>query len=173
MTAFLLSLALAAAAQSPSASPTSAPCVPEGNTVPHAFDRPRLGQPGDPVGAEWVDRDPNLQDGSGDPQAYEADPLSNDDPMGAAAPVPPGDSAEVPVTNSGGDLAGPNGEDQNGAGEGPCIEVYVEWTYRYPVTVQRSHHLSLWGASTGETETFIIWREGKKRSKIKEICPCA
>lgn len=166
---FLASLlASPAAAQQ---QPTTAPCVPEGGRVSPGFDRPPLGQPGDPVGAEWV-HSPGTADGSGDPQLREKDSFSGDDPMGAATPSSDGSAASAPVDNHDGDLSGPNGEDQNGGSEGPCIEVYVEWTYRYPVTIHKSITSSLWGLSSGETEIVVVWKYAKKRAKVKEICPC-
>lgn len=163
---FFLAAALAAPQQ-----PTSVPCVPDGGRVSPDFSRPPLGQPGDPVGAEWLNS-PGTGDASGDPQARESDPISGDDPMGPATPSASGDQAAVPVDNHGGDLSGPNGETQNGGTEGSCIEVYVEWTYRYPVTVHKSITASILGSSAGETEIVIVWKYGKKRSKVKGVCPC-
>lgn len=170
-TEWILALAAAAVQQPGAAAPSAAPCVPAGGSTAPTFDRPPLGEPGDPVDAEWVDGDPSANDDSGAPQAFEED-LVSDDPMGAAVPSAGGAQASVPVDNRGGDLSGPNGTDQNGGGEGDCIEVYVEWTYRYPVTVTYGRKLSLWGADVGETYTVVIWREGKKRSRVKEVCPC-
>ena len=177
MTILQLFLVAATSAPSPAqqppaaSSPSVAPCVPEGGRANPNYDRPPLGQPGDPVGAEWV-HSPGTADASGDPQARESDPVSGDDPMGAAIPATSGGQASAPVDNHGGDLSGPNGETQNGGSEGPCIEVYVEWTYRYPVTIHKSMTSSVWGFSSGKIQISVIWKYGKKRAKIKEICPC-
>ncbi len=168
----IVAMLILAAGQQPSGGASGKPCVPDGTTTTPQFGRPPLGGPGDPVGAEWVDRGTDPDDNSGDPQAFEQDGFSGDDSMGGATPSADGGQAGVPVTNEGGDLSGPNGEDQNGGAEGKCIEVYVEWTYRYPVEIRRSKSLSLWGYTDGEIEITIIWKEGKKRSKVKEICPC-
>jgi hypothetical protein len=168
----IIAMMILAAGQQPAGGASGKPCVPDGKTTNPQFNRPPLGGPGDPVGAEWVDRGSSESDNSGDPQAFESDGLSGDDAMGDAAPSADGGKAEVPVTNDGGDLSGPDGEDQNGGVEGKCIEVYVEWTYRYPVEIRRSKGVSLWGYSYSETVITIVWKEGKKRSKVKEICPC-
>jgi hypothetical protein len=47
-----------------------------------------------------------------------------------------GGSTTGTVTNSGGDLFGPTGGDQNGGLEGECIEVKICWKYRYYVPPQ-------------------------------------
>jgi hypothetical protein len=169
--AALLTAPAAAQQPPPTSNPSTAPCVPEGSRVTPDFDRPPLGQPGDPVGAEWV-HSPGTADGSGDPQMREKDSFSGDDPMGTANPSSDGSTASAPIDNDDGDLSGPNGEDQNGGSEGPCIEVYVEWTYRYPVTIHKSIGASIWGFSSGEIEIVVVWKYAKKRAKVKEICPC-
>lgn len=173
LAALLPALTAPAAAQQPPAGSgaSGAPCIPEGGSAAPEYRRPPLGQPGDPVGAEWLNS-PGTGDGSGNPQIREQDPISGNDPMGPATPATGGDTATAPIDNSGGDLSGPNGEQQNGGSEGPCIEVYVEWTYRYPVTLHKAVGASLWGLSQGETEIIVVWKYGKKRSKVKEICPC-
>lgn len=169
-TTYLLSAAFAAL-QQPPADPSAAPCVPEGGRASPNYDRPPLGQPGDPVGAEWVNS-PGTGDASGDPQVRERDPVSDNDPMGPATPSADGGSAAAPIDNHGGALSGPNGETQNGGTEGPCIEVYVEWTYRYPVAIHKSIGASLWGLTGNETHVVVVWKYAKKRAKLQEICPC-
>lgn len=60
--------------------------------------------------------------------AEEVDPISND-PLGEPTIVSDGGNAYVicvGISNDGGDLSGPNGEVQNGFGEGDCIEVQLE-----------------------------------------------
>lgn len=141
------------------------PCIEDGATVGLEFERPELGGPGEPAGAEWTNG------GTGNPQGAEDDAIF-DDPMGPAESADSGETAILPVSNSGGDLSGPNGVVQNGAGEGDCIEVYVSWTYRYPVQVSRTvtFGLELFGVSfTGTSE---VWRYAVKTSKKQEVCPC-
>ena len=76
------------------------------------------------------------------------------------------------VRNRNGGLSGPNGEVLNGGTEGRCIEVYVEWTYRYPCRRVWSAGLSLWGFRVSEVREHLVWCTGRKRSKVREVCPC-
>ncbi|MEZ6019890.1 MAG: hypothetical protein R3F17_07240 [Planctomycetota bacterium] len=100
------------------AAPLAAECVPEGETVDLSFPRPELPRGEDPG-------HPSYWDGqNGNPQGQEVDGLRND-PMGPA--VDHGDSASVPVKNDDGDLRDSLGNDQNGFGEGACIEVRTCW----------------------------------------------
>jgi hypothetical protein len=95
--------------------------IPPGKTIEFEFPRPNHALP---PGGEWVG-------GTGNPQGYEHDPITPDDPMGEATGVDP---ATIGVENKGGVLSGPNGAPQNGFGEGAVIEVKICWTYRYPIT---------------------------------------
>ena len=61
--------------------------------------------------------------------AQEHDSLSPNDPLGGPTITSEGGnlySVCVGITNTGGDLSGPNGEVQNGGSEGGCIEVLLE-----------------------------------------------
>lgn len=138
-------------------------CVPDGQTEPVDFPRPDLDQPGVPVNAQWAP-------GGGAPQAYEKDRITGDDPM----PSSPGsgDPVDVPVGNAGGKLKDANGKTMNGGTEGECIEVYVEWTYYYPVMVTTGGILHLGSGSLSESHSWYVWKKGTLRSKVKQVCPC-
>jgi hypothetical protein len=157
-----LTLPLALAADSEGNSP---PCVPAGSSAELEFERPPLGQDGDPKDAEWTN------EGTGNPQGKEEDTF-RDDKMGSATAGDPPDKATLAVENKAGKLSGPNGEVQNGAGEGDCIEVYVEWTYRYPATLTRSSSVTVDGVGSGVSIAVVVWKFGKKKSEPKELCPC-
>ena len=141
------------------------PCLEDGATVGLEFERPDLGGAGDPTGADWTGG------GTGSPQGFEEDTFF-DDPMGDANAGDPPSTATLPVSNSGGDLSGPNGVVQNGAGEGDCIEVYVQWSYRYPVQVSRTVTFGLEILGLGFTATSTVWKYAVKMSETKEVCPC-
>lgn len=138
-------------------------CVPDGTTVPVDYPRPDLRQPGVPLNAEWAP-------GGGNPQAYERDRYSGDDPM----PTRPGDGdpCEVPVENDGGKLKDGDGKTQNGGLEGECIEVYVEWTYYYPVKHNLGGSLRIGSMSGYKNRCWYVWKQGKIRSLVKQVCPC-
>ncbi len=95
-------------------------------------------------------------------EVYESDP-GLDDPMGSAKVEQTGEmvykiSAEI--INDGCNLKGPNGEIQNGAGEGRCIEVTFKVTVAWPATI---------------TIGFIsVQSQLSKTSNTnpQEICPC-
>jgi hypothetical protein len=138
-------------------------CVPDGRTEPQSFPRPELDQPGVPVNARWAP-------GGGAPQAYEQDRITGDDPM----PSSPGngDPVDVPVENAGGWLKDGSGKTLNGGSEGDCIELYVEWSYYYPVKVQRGGVLKIGGGSVSKTHCWYVWKKGSIRSQVKQVCPC-
>lgn len=138
-------------------------CVPDGATVPVDFPRPDLRQPGVPTDAQWAP-------GGGDPKAYEKDRVTSDDPM----PTEPGssDPCRVPVENEGGKLKDGSGKTQNGGTEGECIEVYVEWTYYYSVKWRQGGAIALGGASWSKGQCWYVWKAGKLRSSVKQVCPC-
>ncbi|MDA1258994.1 MAG: hypothetical protein O3A20_00065 [Planctomycetota bacterium] len=138
-------------------------CVPDGASVPVSFPRPDLQQPGVPTDAKWAP-------GDGNPQGYEKDRFTGDDPM----PTTPGsgDPAEVPVENEGGKLKDGNGKTQNGGTEGDCIEVYVEWTYYYSVKWNQGGTVSIGGATWSKNSCWYVWKAGKIRSAVKQVCPC-
>lgn len=105
--------------------------VPDGGTVTLTHAKPPL--PPAPNGAPGPNQWPGPGDADPGPCMMEDDggegPGTNDDPMGPANEDPTGTSASGTVTNSGGDLFGPRGGDQNGAGEGGAIEVKFCWPY--------------------------------------------
>ncbi len=140
------------------------PCVPDGGSSEVCADRPDLIGDGMPVGSIWAGG------GTGNPAAYEDDPLSPDDPMGAATSGDGGETGCATISNSGGNLRGPNGEQQNnGGGEGACIEVKICWTSFYPVT-KTSGYRSEGGSTSGESVT--VWRRMRICTPPKTICPC-
>jgi len=144
------------------------PCVPDPGSIDLEFPKPALQQPGIPVGAVWPPGPPPP------PTAHEEDPLK-DDGMGTATPNEDGSSAGVTITNIGGNLFGPNGEDQNGVGEGECIEVKVCWTYHYPKTVTYGFKFGLADVLTGSARfgvTMVLWAEATICSDSVEVCPC-
>lgn len=143
----------------------SAPCIPEGGKSAFEFERPELGQEFDPTGAEWINGK------TGDPKGKEEDVLY-DDELGAATPGEPPTKATLEIENKSGKLSGPNGVVQNGGGEGDCIEVYLEWTYRYPATITRSASVKLNGFGVGSSVSVTVWMFATKKSKVMEICPC-
>lgn len=161
----LLPLLLLAAAQTTAGGTQSdVCCVEPGDCIRLDFIRPALDQPGDPVGASW-------QNGNGIPQLYDHD-YRYDDLMGPGHANADGSQASGQVYSNTLDmLYGENGEVQNHGFEGRCIEVYMCWTYRYPVTIFHANH-SYAGkpASGGTLET--IWRTCRKYSSRKKVCPC-
>lgn len=137
-----------------SAAVLTEPCVPDGDTNNVELEAD-LTDPGTPPGAEVIP-------GSG--QGMESDPLS-DDPLGAATETTSGSSTtfDVPITNTGGVLSGPNGVPQNGGAEGDCIEVFVKYKIRYKVKVCGPEGGACWDE----------WREAERTIKPpKEVCPC-
>jgi hypothetical protein len=145
----------------------SIPCIPDGETSVINVTPPAVGGTGASQPAEWAD-------GSGQqpavaPKIFENDPL-HDDQMGD------GDWAngevQIPITNTGGTLSGPNGEGQNGGTEGDCIEVYPKIPYWYQVTVTETWGYSIFGASVGSSETKLVWRLGWFTMPDSQVCPC-
>ncbi len=85
----------------------------------------------------------------------EDDDLTPDEEMSLPAPgtSDSNKTASGDVCNSGGDLSGPNGVVQNGAGEGACIEVKFSWL---------AFSVDMYGA----INYFDV------ESEPVEICPC-
>lgn len=113
-------------------------------------------------------------------QAFEADPISADDPMGGGTVAAQGGGSAtltVEVTNTAGDLAGPNGEVQNGTGElGDCIEVYVTYIVRHKVQICTTvgvtiEPLGMGGGGTTQ-QCWDQWVKRKQKSEVKTVCPC-
>ena len=147
--------------------PLGADCVPTGTSKQFDFDRPGM-QPSDDANHPPVWAHPD-----GDPKVEEVDTISND-AMGDAKTTDTG--ASVEVTNSGGDLSGPNGKVQNGIGEGDCIEVRVCWTYYRYTQVWELGSLELIFEKDGGGLNFRfepIWRWVRVEtcSDPREICP--
>lgn len=107
-------------------------CLPDGQTADLSFDMPQLPGPGFPKSAQWVK-------GTGNPQGFEHDYTTPNDPMGSGHPGGgfPIQTSILEVENKGGNLSGPNGTVQNGFPEGPCVEVLICWTYIYEASVQQ------------------------------------
>jgi hypothetical protein len=143
------------------------PCIPANSKVNVQFDRPSLGQSGDPVTATWTG-----DNGSGSPFAYEKDIIDPDDFMGWAKPGSVAHTATVEIENKSGVLSGPNGKQQNGGVEGDCIEVYCGWSYRYQATVQKCVQVAPQGIGGSQCEEVTVWRIGFKFSQTKTVCPC-
>ncbi len=120
--------------------------------------------------------DAERKGGSGNPQAKEDDPFASD-PMGPGTPDSSGDTASVDVENKGGNLSGPNGDVQNGFGEGSCIEVKMCWTYKFQVTIKTcvgSQVPTGYGGSVSGSDcvSVTVWWEGKVCSPAQSVCPC-
>lgn len=132
-------------------------CVPDGTSATITFTQPPL-----PAGSGgWTP--------GSSPNMKENDPLS-DDEMGPASSTSPG-SATGNVTNSGGDLFGPRGGDQNGGTEGPCIEVKMCWEYEHwvpPVSILIEDPVWgwIWATLPGYWDTREICSEPPV-----EVCP--
>lgn len=149
-----------------------APCIPDPGSIDLEFPKPSLQQAGIPVSAVWPNSHPNRP--APPPAALEDDPL-HDDPMGAATASADGSSASVTVTNIGGNLFGPNGVDQNGVGEGDCIEVKVCWTYLFQKTVSAGFKFSigdLFGGGSRISIAMVVWDKATICSESVEACPC-
>ncbi len=151
-------------------------CVEAGDEQAICFRRPALRAEGIPSDARWAR-------GGGDPSAKDEDVVS-DDELGKASSHVNGKYACVDIANDDGDLSGPNGESQTGVGEGECIEVYMEWTYFYTVTVEHCTTVggglefglpSKGGSGTTQLskQSCITWTEiaaGKVKSEPKTVC---
>jgi hypothetical protein len=169
----LLAMFLVAPLALPSSAPED-PCLAPGECITICFARPPLGQPGDPADAEWIGG------GSGKPKGLEDDVLS-DDELGDASGIDP---ACIEICNDGGNLEGPNGDDQNEGTEGDTIEVKVCWTYRYRETVTTGSSTSTTtgisinggstqtGHTTSVTRAKTVWKWGKKCSTPTNVTAC-
>jgi len=149
--------------------PAGNPCIPDGGSQTYDADRPDSPDPN----GEWV------SNGTGDPKAYDED-VALDDEMGAADPGSDPSTVTVEVSNDGGDISGPNGNTVNGGTDGPCAEVYIEWTYRVKHTI--NFH---WTGSTqfepggigggqeyGFATSFSFYTYHTVRTGTTEACPC-
>lgn len=148
---FSLAIVLLAAA------PVSADeCVSDGTHVTMTHDRPALPESSDPEQPKsWTTEDVQMK---------EADPIS-DDPMGPAGKTDTTDPASSTVTNSGGDLFGPRGGDQNGGTEGDCIEVMFCWTARLWIPAKLIVFLEEYVWIQGHYETEEVC------SDPEQVCP--
>lgn len=99
--------------------------IPDGSCAAVTKQRPSLPhEAGAPSPSRWLDRTPfAAEDDTGADDEFGA----FDDELGPATGG--GSQASVRICNSGGDLFGPMGGDQNGPGEGDCIEVKICWWY--------------------------------------------
>lgn len=132
-------------------------CIPEGTTEDECFDRPPLPS-GSPGGVRWGGNE-------GNPTGWDED-FGFDDPLGDATPSGDGSEACIPVTNTGGELRGPNGADLGLSG---CIELYMCWTYQVWVSYAFSY-------STGDGTQFEggggYWKDKKICVSYRSVCPC-
>lgn len=140
------------------------PCVPCGGSSPVTLPRPSLpsAPSGAPGSSSWSTDDP--------PRAEEHDDITPNDPMGPATEDASTNTGSVEVTNDHGDLKGPNGNDQNGGGEGECIEVAICWFY-WTWTLVTDYVPT----ETG-WETHTYWQHVRKKvcngGNDVEVCPC-
>ena len=145
------------------------PCVPDGGSSEYEFDRPDLPE----ANREWT------HNGTGNPQASDEDAFSDDD-MGDADSGSDPNTASVTVSNSDGDLSGPNDETVNGGADGDCAEVYVTWSYRvlHTISLGLGQKVSYKPAGVGGATmlsvgwTFSWYTYGTVESENKEVCPC-
>ncbi len=157
---------------------TAVPCIPDGGstTIDYPAPKPeidfdggggRLGGGLDrvvPVDWEYSKVDA--------PTAWEADPISADDPMGDGGPLP-GDRVGVTVENRGGKLYGPNGDCQNCAlGEGKCIEMYMKVVVKIRITIHAEASFKPGGIGGGGGGSLDVWAYVTLRTDKKKICPC-
>lgn len=120
-----------------------------------------------PGGRAWVPTNPRGREDDGG-QANPAE-YGDDDDMGPAVQAANG-SWCITVTNSGGDLFGPEGGDQNGFWEGSCIEVKICWPYYKPVTKRL-----ITGYDSLDRPIYVTWtviEEWEACSPWVEVCPC-
>jgi hypothetical protein len=169
--AFSFSPQVADAAAPPSPSPVpmfGEPCVKEGETNIVTFTTDLTGA-GTPTNAEVIPK-------SG--RGMEKDFWSPDDKLGKAPEVTDLTSGsttfQVPIENKGGSLSGPNGKSQNGGSEGNCIEVYVKFKVRYPVTICRGTAVEFYGVGGSTSECWEVWGYTwlHWRKNAKKVCPC-
>lgn len=131
-------------------------CIKDGASAEVATIRPAS-----PPSGTWTSTDPKMK---------EDDSTSPDDEMGDATT----DSSGVTkgqVSNTNGDLSGPNGEDQNGVTEGNCIEVKFCWEYTVWVAGHYGFYVAgdeiRWGWIPGYSE--LLW---SCSTPPQEVCPC-
>lgn len=136
--------------------------IPVGETRVLEFERPGMAHPE----GRW-------SEGTGTPTAQEDDVFRNDE-MGEGTPTDDG-GATVEVENKGGNLSGPNGDVQNGFGEGDTIEVRMCFRYCYPVTItHRTEEHVGHGVVVVETheESYQIWRCRNVYTETQEVTAC-
>lgn len=135
-------------------------CVPDGTKVTVHATRPT-----NPPAGTWTSTAPEME---------EADMTDPDDPMGDASITSTGDTSGG-VTNSGGDLFGKTGGDQNGGTEGDCIDVRFCWEYTYFVPAGWYPVPGLVDPETGQGVYQYVhahWETDWHCSDIQEVCPC-
>ncbi len=124
-------------------------CVSDGSSGTVTFTQPAL-----PSGDTWEPTTPEMME----------DDVVSDDSMGPATSTGSG-TATGTVTNSGGDLFGPRGGDQNGGTEGDCIEVKMCWKYKHWVP---AHTYVIEGYSF---TIPALWEISQICSAIEDVCP--
>lgn len=123
-------------------------CVAAGGSTTVTGTRPKDPPAGTGNQSQW-DKNP--------PHAEEHDSTSSNDDMGEATENPSNpQEASAQVSNTGGNLSGPNGKTQNGGAEGDCIEVIITWKWY------------LWW---GDIENGW-WEQYEWSSPATEVCPC-
>lgn len=150
---FAMSMAVVALVSSPAVLRADEPCVPDGGTINVVAPTPSLTAPGMPVGASWTGAEGAEQD------------VGPDDSMGDATIGADGVTS-IQITNNGGSLEGPNGEDVE-RGDG-CIEFYFLWHYTYPCTSSTSFEFF----GFGWTFYWTQYKMGSVSSAVVEFCPC-
>lgn len=153
---FVIALALLAP---PFVAAAYADCLPSGGSTNLSGTKPGL-----PNGhSSWSGAPPQMVEDDGGNGLTGGLGGFGDDAMGAATPSGDGSSASGTVTNTDGDLSGPNGADQNGFGEGDCIEVKFCWEYQFwmPALIGKDG-----------TYTPAHWEFGWQCSEPEEVCPC-
>lgn len=144
------------------AAPGDDDCVADGETCAVGFEVPDLGEDEDvPIGAEFT----------GAYQVKEQDRYSKNDDLDAGDDAGgAGSTTSVDITNVNGTLVAPSGE---AGDEGdPCMEIYVRWQYRYPVTVTRTWKVGSERGGFSGSFSYLVWETGWVRSPIQEVCPC-
>lgn len=132
-------------------------CVPDGTSSPVSDTRPASA----PDGGTWTADNPKVRE--------DDTSESTDDEMGDAT-LGAGGVTTGTVTNSGGDLFGVTGGDQNGLGEGDCIEVKLCW--RYKVYHAGGYTLVFDGEEFHQIYSHPYYSYHWKCSDPQDVCPC-
>jgi hypothetical protein len=133
----------------------------DGECAELAYSVPDLAGGAFPAGTRW-------KSGSGQPRAMEQD-FGPDDRMGAASND--GNYFTVKVSNHGGDLSGPNGDEQTGGPEGSSIQVYISAIYQWPECVEQSAEFRLRFGHVGTERKRVVWKS--RRYETGSICVTA